>query len=149
MSAGAALALLIVMFAFEWYGVDGIPGKSEVSTVENGWHGLTIVRWVMLLTIAVTLGSLLRNAARGEGRGRAATGAAIAGLGAVTSLLLIYRVLIDLPQPASVVDQKLGAYLGVLCALVIAAGGYEMLSSVARAPGASATPDVAPGITPR
>jgi hypothetical protein len=34
-------------------------------------------------------------------------------------------VLIDLPSSNQVVDQKFGAFIGVLCALGIALGGYE------------------------
>jgi hypothetical protein len=42
-------------------------------------------------------------------------------------VLLIYRVLIVLPAGTRVIDQKLGAFLGVLCALGIAWGGYESI----------------------
>jgi hypothetical protein len=42
-------------------------------------------------------------------------------------VLLIYRVLIALPSGARVVDQKLGAVLGLVCALGIAWGGYEAI----------------------
>ena len=44
-------------------------------------------------------------------------------LGSLTSALLLYRVLIDLPQASRVIDQKLGAFLGLVCALGIALGG--------------------------
>jgi hypothetical protein len=116
-SAVAALALLVFMFVFAWYGLAGIPGRSAVVATENGWHGLTIVRWLILLTIAVTLGAnRIRNGS-----------ALVAGLGTLTALLLTYRVLIDLPSSQSVVDQKLGAYLAVLSAFAIALGGYDSL----------------------
>ena len=36
-------------------------------------------------------------------------------------------MLIDLPSANSVVDQKLGAYIGLLCALGIALGGCEQM----------------------
>jgi hypothetical protein len=42
-------------------------------------------------------------------------------------VLLIYRVLIVLPGPGTVIDQKLGAILGLVCALGIAWGGYESM----------------------
>jgi hypothetical protein len=54
-SATSALALLVIMFATEWYGVAGVPDPSAVrpavSTAENAWHGLTVTRWVLLATI--------------------------------------------------------------------------------------------------
>jgi hypothetical protein len=129
LSSASALALLVVMFSFEWYGVAGVPDPSAarpaVSTAENAWHALPIVRWVMLATIVVTLGSLvLRGSQRSHGT-KTDTSRIIAALGALTSILLLYRVLIDLPAPDQVLDQKLGAFLGLLCAFGIALGGGE------------------------
>ena len=45
----------------------------------------------------------------------------------MTALLLIYRVLIALPAADRITDQKLGAVLGVVCALGIALGGRESM----------------------
>ncbi len=131
--AGAALALLVLMFATAWFGVDGIPGRSELSTAENAWHGLTYVRWIMLLTILVSIGSLFLHASQVTHGAETDTSTAITVLGTLTAIALAYRVLIDLPSPASVVDQKLGAYLGLLCAVAIAIGGYDALRAARRA----------------
>jgi hypothetical protein len=46
-------------------------------------------------------------------------------LATVTAASMIVRVLIDLPSPDQVVDQKLGAVLGVIAALGVALGAYE------------------------
>jgi hypothetical protein len=43
----------------------------------------------------------------------------------LTAGLLVFRVLIVLPSPDRVVDQKLGAVLGLLASLGIAYGAYE------------------------
>jgi hypothetical protein len=51
----------------------------------------------------------------------------VAALGTVTTLLLGYRVLIDLPDPNRVVDQKAGAILALLGALLIVIGGVESM----------------------
>jgi hypothetical protein len=126
-SVAGALLLLITMFSLKWYGVDGIPGRSALSTAENAWHGLTVLRWLMLLTIIVTLGSLILHATQSSHGAQTDTGLAITVLGSVTAVVLIDRVLVDLPAPAAVVDQKLGAYLGVLSAITIALGGYDAL----------------------
>lgn len=126
-SAGAALVLLVVMFVFAWYGVDGIPGRSSISSAENAWHGLTLLRWLMLATILVTLGSLALHATQRRHGARTETSGLVTLLGTATALLLTWRVLIDLPSPNSVVDQKLGAYLGLLSAFAIALGGYEQM----------------------
>ena len=65
----------------------------------------------------------------------------LAALGALSAVLLVYRVLIVLPSPTRVIDQKLGAFLGLLCALGIAWGGYEAIREQrARVRAAGATP---------
>ncbi|MFL5861320.1 MAG: hypothetical protein ACJ780_11130 [Solirubrobacteraceae bacterium] len=128
-SAVGALALLIVLFAMEWYGVAGVPDPSAVrpavSTAENGWHGLTVTRWVLLATIIAAIGSVVLHASQRRHGNKTDTSLLVAGLGAASSVLLIYRVLIVLPAGTRVIDQKLGALLGLLCALGIAWGGYE------------------------
>ncbi len=131
-SAVCALGLLVLMFATKWYGVAGVPDPSAarpaISTSENAWNGLEIVRWVMLVTIVAALGSVVLHASqRGHGT-RTDTSLVLVTLGSITSLLLVYRVLIVLPQASKVIDQKLGAFLGLLCALGIAIGGFEAVS---------------------
>jgi hypothetical protein len=126
LSAASALALLVVMFAFKWFGVDGIPGRTRsLVWAENGWQGLTLVRWMMAATIVAAVGAPLLHATQRSHGTKTSTSLTVLGLASLTSLLLIYRVLIDLPSSNQVVDQKLGAFAGVLCALGIALGGYE------------------------
>ncbi|MFZ0042024.1 MAG: hypothetical protein WAK93_12010 [Solirubrobacteraceae bacterium] len=130
-SAGAAVVLAADLFAAKWYGVAGVPDPSAarpaVSTAENGWDALTIVRWVVIAAIVAALGSVLLHASqRGHGT-KTDTSRLVCALGCVTSALLVYRVLINLPGPTMVIDQKLGAVVGVLLALAIAWGGFESI----------------------
>src|ERR1700722_1363764 len=137
-SATSALCLLLVMFLFEWYGVAGGPApaparpagppsaaRPAVTPAENAWNGLPVVRWVMLLTIAVTLGSVVLHATQRTHGSRTDTSGVVTVLGSLTAVLLCYRVLISLPAGNQVIDQKLGAVLGLVCAVGIALGGYE------------------------
>ena len=100
-SAICALLLLVFLFATKWYGVAGVPDPSAarpaISTAENGWDGLTIVRWVMLATALVALGSVVLHASQRRHGTKTDTSRVITALGSLTSLLLIYRVLIALP----------------------------------------------------
>lgn len=132
-AAAGGVGLLVFMFVFAWFGVDGIPGRSELATSENAWHGLTYLRWLMLLTSFVAIGSLFLHASQRTHGAETDTSLVITGLGTVTAVALAYRVLIDLPSPPSVVDQKLGAYLGLLSAVVIGVGGYDALLAARRA----------------
>jgi hypothetical protein len=129
-AAASALLLLILMFATEWYAVAGIPGTSahaEAVTTENAWAALSVLRWLMLLTVVVAAGGVLIHGRDASRSAVALTRLAVVGLGSLTALLLTYRVLIDLPGPSQVVDQKLGAVLGVIGAYGIALGGYEAI----------------------
>jgi hypothetical protein len=130
-SAGCALALLIVLFATAWYGVAGVPdptyARPAVSGTETGWDGLSIVRWVIVLTAIVAIGAVaLRISQREHGRQTDASGV-VTALGLVCTALLVYRVLIALPSSEKVIDQKLGALVGLACALGIALGGHESI----------------------
>jgi hypothetical protein len=130
-SAVSALALLVILFSMEWYGVAGVPDPSAVrpavSTAENGWHALTVTRWVLVATIVAAVGAVVLHASQREHGNKTDTSLIVAVLGAVSAALLIYRVLIVLPAGTRVIDQKLGAVLGLLCALGIAWGGYEAI----------------------
>jgi hypothetical protein len=130
-TAGSALILLIVMFATKWYGVDEIPGRvatrTQITHAANAWNSLSIVRWLMLATIVVAVGSVLLHGSQRSHGSKTNTGALVALLGSITAVVLIYRVLIDLPSAGSVVDQKLGAIIGVIAAVGIAIGGYESM----------------------
>ena len=131
LTVAMALLLAIDMFALKWFGVAGVPDPSAarpaLSTAENGWDGLTIVRWAMLATVLVTLGSVVLHASqRGHGT-KTDTSVAVTVVGVLTGVLLTYRVLISLPSPDEVIDQKLGAALGLVFALGIAVGGLESI----------------------
>jgi hypothetical protein len=119
------------MFATKWYGVDEIPGRvatrTQITHAANAWNSLSIVRWLMLATIVVAVGSVLLHGSQRSHGSKTNTGALVALLGSITAVVLIYRVLIDLPSAGSVVDQKLGAIIGVIAAVGIAIGGYESM----------------------
>ncbi len=82
----------------------------------------------MLVTILAAIGSVVLHASQRSHGTRTNTSGVLFGLGTVTAALVVYRVLIDLPQASRVIDQKLGAFLGVVCALGIALGGMEAVA---------------------
>ena len=158
-SAGCALALLILMLATAWYGVAGVPdptyARHAVSGTETGWAALPAVRWVIVLTAIVAVGAIvLRISQREHGRQTDAS-RLVAALGLLCSALLIYRVLIVLPSPDKVLDQKLGALLGLACALGIALGGHESIverrsrpATISHRRGRRPTPRLPPPLDP-
>jgi len=120
------VVLLVVMFAFAWYGVAGIPGRSsQVVSTEDAWNGLSVIRWLMMLTILSAVTSVAIHVRPASRPAVAAARLTVLTLGTLTFVAVAWRVLISLPTPDRVVDQKLGAFLGVIGALAIAVGGYE------------------------
>jgi hypothetical protein len=126
----SALLLLPIMFLLDWYGVVGVPlqaRRSGITTAENAWHVLTNVRWLMLLTILAAVGSVVVHAQQRSHGTKTDTSVLMAVLGTATAALVAYRVLIDPPNSTSIVDVKLGGYLGLACAIAIAIGGFESM----------------------
>jgi hypothetical protein len=129
--AGCAVALLVLMFASAWYGVDGIPGATTTSSAaayaEDAWHGLSVLRWLMLLTILAAFGAVAIHTGKPSRVTIARVRLALLALSTLTAAAVIFRVLIVMPSPDRVVDQKLGAVLGLIAALGIAFGSYEAI----------------------
>ncbi len=165
---GGAVALFIVMFFFDWYG-----GSSNVGTINgvnisggaslSGWDSFTNSRWIWLITIIVAIAAVLLAAAHRELDLPVSAGAIVAGLGGLSSLLILYRI-IHHPHGSATVGTfhasygiKFGIWLGLIAALAITYGGYLQMQehdtttsdvpdrSAGAAPGASAPPGGSPG----
>jgi hypothetical protein len=132
LSAVSALLLLVSLFTVKWYGVAGVPDPSyarpAVSSAVDGWNALTGTRWVLLVTIVVAVGSVVLHISQLQHGVQTDTSRVVTGLGALSVVLLVYRVLIALPSPEKVVDQKLGAFIGLACALGVLWGGWESVT---------------------
>lgn len=127
---GAAV-LLVAMFALPWYGLSGAAQRTGqalgLSTSVDSFNGLTTLRWLMLVTIAVTLALVVLQGACRAPALPVSLSAIATVLGAVTSLALIYRVLITLPGPSGLLGAKPGAYLGLVSVLGLTAGAFMSL----------------------
>jgi hypothetical protein len=150
--AGAgALVLLASLFALPWYAVKAPyrPTASllGVATSPNGWHSLTQVRWLLALTILAALALGYLQATRRAPALPVTFSMIVTVLALAAVLVLIYRVLINEPGADSVVDQRAGAYLGLISACVIVYGGYASLreEGIAERDGPGEIETVTPG----
>jgi hypothetical protein len=133
----AAIALLIVLFLFKWYGYTG--GSQSATGVNitagesiNGWHAFTINRWIWLLTAAVALASVAISAGVLvlESERPVRRGPPVAVLGALSTLTILFRIVhhpvaspgIGILHPSAGI--KLGIWLALLAAVAITYGGY-------------------------
>ena len=134
----AALVLLASMFALPWYGYKGdlapLAARLGVKTSADAWHSLSTTRWLLLLTIAAALALVYLQGTRPSPALPATFSLFVALLGGLAALVLIYRVLINVPGPNDVVSRDVGGFIGLLACIVIACAGYRSLREEGIAP---------------
>ena len=111
------LVLMVVMF-LDWYSVVGL---GEVAA--NAWQAFSITDLILALTAVAGIGLAVLTAARRSPALPVAASVITATLGALATLLVLYRIL-NQPGPNEFVEVKLGAFLGFLSVLAVAVGGY-------------------------
>lgn len=125
--------LLVFMFALKWYGLSGPVAQGHVglpgATAWTGWQELLVVRWLLLLTGICALLLAYFQVARRAPALPAALSVVATVLGALSTVLLVVRVLIAPPALSAVgsLDRLTGAYLGLFATLAIAFGGFASM----------------------
>jgi hypothetical protein len=137
-AAGAAALLFIDLF-LDWYGVDlggvfgGVAGVG-IDTSASAWSVFSFTDVFLFAIILATLGLTGLHAAGSGPSLPVSRSAIIAGLGALATVLVFWR-LVNQPGPNKIIDVKFGAYLGFLLSAGIAFGGWRAM----RAEGVSIT----------
>jgi hypothetical protein len=123
--AGVCAILLFIVMFFSWFGIGGQLGAfadaAGVDTSANAWQSFDFIDLFLLLTIIVAV-----VAAASSGSGTAVNfplSTAVALLGAISTILVLYRI-IDPPGSA---DRKFGVFLGLILAAGIAYGGWRAM----------------------
>lgn len=126
-----AVALAVCLFLLPWYGlsrrIERILSERGFPTSVDGWNGLTVNRWLMLVTIVTALSLVLAQVCLCAPALPVTLSLITTMLGILTSLVLIDRVLIDTPFSSSLIGTKVGAYLGLLSSLVLTYGAGRSL----------------------
>jgi hypothetical protein len=137
-AAGSAVLLLVLMVFVPWYGVSNASAPKSAalsrSTSYTGWSALTHLRWLMVVTIVAALALAFLQASRRAPAWPAAMSPIVTLLGLITSLALLYRVVISVPGADDLLEQKAGSFLGLACALGILYGGYASMRQEGIAP---------------
>jgi hypothetical protein len=129
-----AVLLLVFLLAGKWWGRGG--------QARTGWESLTIVRWLLVVTIVAALALVVAQITRRSPAIPVTLSMIVAVLGLISVLALIYRVLISPPA-----HEQAGAFLGLLSAIGLAYGGYLSLreEGIARRDAPREIPVVHPG----
>ena len=133
---GSAIAFLIFLFIFKWYGVSAgsSVGGVSFSSSANGWNAFHNSRWLWLLTIIAALLLVAVDAGMLKIESPVHPGAIVAGLGALSTVFIIYRIVHHPTAGGSTTfgsatvsysaGIKIGIWLGLIAAVGITYGGY-------------------------
>jgi hypothetical protein len=120
-AAGSGVLLFIVMF-FAWFGASGdieaLGQAVGVDTSFNAWQSFDFIDLVLLVTVLAAVGAAAAKAA--DTRIDFPLSAVVTGLGGLSTLLVLYR-LIDPPGDAS---RKFGVFLGLIFAAALTYGAW-------------------------
>lgn len=129
----SAIAFFIFLFFFKWYGVSSNVSSFagvNVNVSKSGWSVFTNSRWIWLITIIVAIGAVVVVAGQLKLETPIKPSVLIAGLGALSTILILYRIIHHPTASASVgnfhasAGIKIGIWLGLIAAAGITYGGY-------------------------
>jgi hypothetical protein len=126
-AAVGGIVLLVAMF-LPWVGVSGpslpsgLPGGVDTSTSENIWKGSSLDIYLLITGVVALLPALL--AVTDSAEEFSFVSAATLLLGLVAVILVIAFLTVDFPDGA---DRKIGAFIGLGAAVVIAVGGFRAM----------------------
>lgn len=133
--AGIAAVLLFIVMFFGWFGIPdietGVPGldaegiaeAAGLDTTANAWQSFSFIDIVLLITIVVAVGLAVAAMAAQTVALPVAASAITAGLGILSTLLILYRI-IDPPDDAT---REFWVFVGLVLAATIAYGGWRAM----------------------
>jgi len=133
-----ATILLVTLFALPWYGLTTRLAPTAVMldarTTLDGWDGLSTIRWLLLITALAGLALAVAQAGRRAPALPVTLSVIVTILGAIATLALVYRVLLNPPGPNGLLDPRAGAYAGLLACAGILFGGIRSMRQEGIAP---------------
>lgn len=128
-----AAAIGLVFSFFPWYSWKISLGGFSSSDSVSGWHGwgflavllmIAAGAWVILPLVGVSVRGVLASLPPAVTEAKL-----VMGLGGVATLAVLLFILTEGPRtsgPGVSAGPSFGAYIGLICAVAIAAGGYLM-----------------------
>ena len=127
--AGASgVALLLIMFIFDWFSVSA-PGGG-ISVGGNAWDTMELIRWILLFTGLAGVGLAIAAITQTDVNMPVAASAIAAGLGILSVILVLFRIIS--PPDGGLGDlidvgRSIGVFLGLIAAAGVAYGGWTAM----------------------
>ena len=118
-AALSGVALLVVMF-LDWYRTGGAAGLSA-------WQAFGVLDVILALVASLAIAPAVLGVIRRSPALPIAASVVSSALAIVAVLMVVYRIL-DQPGPNDLVETGLGAFLGFVSTLGIAAGSWSAMS---------------------
>ena len=121
-AAVSGLVLLLVMF-MSWFEVGGGSTTAIIvglDTTQNAWQAFQFIDVILFLAALAAIGAAVISAGGNSARAPLPPEMLALGLGALSTLLVLYRIL----NPVADAGRKLGLFLGFLASAGIAAGSW-------------------------
>jgi hypothetical protein len=138
-AAVGGVALLGVMF-LEWYELQGSAGVRSIGL--TAWEAFGLTDIVLALAALAAIALAVVTALRRSPALPVVASVVTSTLGIIATVLLLYRIL-NQPGPNAFVEVKLGAFIGFVCTLALAAGAWRSMRDE-EWPAAPIEPDVHP-----
>ena len=133
-AAASAVALLLIMFIFKWFGLKASAGGLSFEGSQNAWHAYG---WFIVLVLLVVgfaaIGLALISGSEGDVGLPVAASSIVTGLGAIAVLIIIISIIsppdlgVDLSGTGIDHTRKIGVWLGLIAAAGIAYGGWRAM----------------------
>jgi multisubunit Na+/H+ antiporter MnhF subunit len=131
--ADASAVLLFIFMFFEWFNVDisGGEGLFTISGGFNAWESFSFIDIILLITVLAAVAVAVIRLTDALVEPPVSVNAVVAILGAISVLLIVYRI-IDPPDfgvdvSGFDVGPSIGVFLGLIAAAGIAYGGYRAM----------------------
>ncbi len=129
----SGIALILIMFIFKWFGLKAGVGGFTVEGSRNAWGSYGFIDIVLFITGVAAVGLAALAASETETGLPVAAGAIVAGLGALSVLLIIISLIsppdfgADLSGTGIDHTRKIGVWLGLIAAIGVAYGGWRAM----------------------
>jgi hypothetical protein len=129
----AGIALILIMFIFDWYSVEASYGPFAASAGQNAWESYSLVDIILFVSALCGIALALLVATDQDIELPIPGATIVTALGGLSTLLILFRIIdkpgFDIPSgtPGISVSLSIGVFLGLISAAALTYGGYRAM----------------------